>query len=381
MFPSSIFSFKSLRLTAEGSRLRWPAGLLCALVILGMCELTARGLLQAGVLQENHSLSKLIRENTASLNRAGPNSIWFVGNSTLDQGVDEELFSRLRGIRSVKVSHGSATLRGSIAMLSYYLRHARNPPREVFVTISKDDLNLNGYRAEQSREYEKINEHDHAPFEDLLVLRATRDHLKSSILGIPKRIYRSFRGETTPRQRSATASAAKVFDGQSIPLNDRWYRDLARDYSIDRGAFQALIDACRTHRLPAPVLILLPATDRYIEFHDALFPNLPYQRIRSELAELCESSSVHFVDLGEVQSRSDYQLYRDPYHMNPTGKDWLSRRIIETLARANLDDNTVATRPDLSATSEGQLAARQVELSRWPTNRTSLSKGASQSVH
>jgi len=53
----------------------------------------------------------------------------------------------------VSLSHGSATLDASAAMLKHYSRATGAVPEQVVPIIGKDNLNLGGYRAEKSRRY------------------------------------------------------------------------------------------------------------------------------------------------------------------------------------------------------------------------------------
>ena len=59
--------------------------------------------------------------------------------------------------------------------------------------------------------------------------------------------------------------------------------------------------------------------------HNAAHPAMDYAAIRVRVAELCRTDGIEFVDLGEPSS--DYRLFKDPYHMNDDGKQWLSQRL------------------------------------------------------
>ena len=103
-------------------------------------------------------------------------------------------------------------------------------------------------------------------------------------------------------------------------------QDTARDYELDLDCV-ARLAAFRRRSGIAVRGILMPVTDRYVEFHDALFPSLPYQAIRTRLATSCRAHDIPFFDHGDPTDQ--YHLFSDPYHLNDVGKQEVS----EFLAR------------------------------------------------
>jgi len=364
-FLSSIFSFDTLRFHTGAAKRRWPAGAICALAICLVVEVSLRGLWMGGALKENRSLSKHVRQQMTALKQARPDAVWLLGNSTLDYGIDERLFASLQGAPAIKLTHGSASLRGSAQLLEFYLRHAPRKPARVIVTLTKDDLNANGYRAEQSKRYQEMDLLDDVPTAELLAIRATRDDIKAHAARLTNEIARLIKhrrsGDATvesggrPTGDSAAAAndndtddqpADLVYDGKPIPPGDAWHRELLKNFTIDQKAFQVLADVCRRYDLPPPTVVMLPVTDKYIEFHQLYCPNISYEQIRAEVARLCQANGLQLVDLGSLVGKKDYALYRDYYHVNRAGRPWLTRLVASGVLMTH---NLPATAPSSSS--------------------------------
>ena len=75
----------------------------------------------------------------------------------------------------------SATVGASAKLLNYYLDLAPHPPREVVVFVTKDDLNLNGYRAAVSAEYETLCKDPMRKPQEFLMLWQARSHIADRI--------------------------------------------------------------------------------------------------------------------------------------------------------------------------------------------------------
>ena len=309
---SSIFSFETLQRPRTA-----PAAALAALCVVAALELTARALLGAGVLGADPSLRQLVTTQLARLKDERP-ALWMLGNSTLANGVDEAALTR-GGASVVRLTHGSATVGGTAAMLDYYLQRAQ-APRQVLIFATLDDFNPNGMRAEVSREYAKIDATGKLPKPELLALRAVRASLKTKLFVI----YQRLRGGKSEAAGGGDPQDG-VFSGEPIPPGSNGFAALARDYAVQADAFPALAAAARRRGIGRVTLVLLPITDRLADWHDRSAPTLSYARVRATVKEECEKSGLAFVDWGEPLS--DYSLFKDPYHLNARGRAWLTQKV------------------------------------------------------
>ena len=314
---SSIFSFRTL----QGP---WPlplAGLLAVGLVLS-AEAGAQWLVARGSLQTDRSLHGLVRQALTILEKERP-EVWFLGNSTLAAGVDGTIVSAAIDGHVALLPHGSATLRGLGAMLAFYLRHVDAKPRTVFLVVTNDDLNENGYRAEISRTYSAINDTDRVPRDpNWLMLRSARATLRGQL---------TF-GSTVQGEYEATSTRSDTphFDGEPIAPDDPWYSSLARDYALDESAFTLVADVRQRYQLGRVVVLLLPVTGALARFHDETHPDIGYAAISHRVAELCVASNLELVDWSEPSLQNE--LFRDAYHLNRNGKEWLSRRLAAWLA-------------------------------------------------
>ncbi len=323
---SSIFSFSTLR----GP---WPlpvAGVLAALLLLG-AEAVTRLLVKRGTLPVDPSLRELVGDSLQTLRRERP-AVWLLGNSTLAAGVDEAVIRPVVGGSVAKLPHGSATVRGLAAMLDFYLRQVEVKPRQVFVFATKDDFNPHGYRAEVSRAYLDIQKQNRVPADsNWLMLRAARGAIQMEFVSFRQRlvnVWHTLRGRA-PRRSSS--SGAAVFSGAPIAANDPWFGKLALNYAVDADAFADLSQLRQRHALDRLVLVLLPVTDVLARFQDEVHPAQSYASIRGRVAELSRANGIELVDWSEPTA--DYRLFRDPYHLNDAGKQWLSAKLADWLAR------------------------------------------------
>lgn len=323
---SSIFSFSTLR----GP---WPlpvAGVLAAGLLLA-AEGVTRVLVKRGTLPVDPSLHELVSDALRTLRRDRP-TVWLLGNSTLAAGVDEAVVGPAAGGSVAKLPHGSATVRGLAAMLDFYLRQVEVKPRQVFVFATKDDFNPNGYRAEISRAYLDIQKQNRVPADgNWLMLRAARGAIQMEFVSFRQRlvnVWNALRGRATQRPGS---SGAAVFSGAPIAAKDAWFGKLAQRYTVDAEAFAALAEVRQRYALERVVLVLLPVTDVLARFQDEVHPTQTYASIRGRVAELSRANGIELVDWSEPTA--DYRLFRDPYHLNDAGKQWLSAKLADWLAR------------------------------------------------
>ena len=314
--PLSVFSFK---MPARARRFPRAAGM--AVLLLLLSESAARIAISRGWLTLDFSLRRLTQESLERLRRDQP-TIWLLGNSILRRGIDKDVLAREMGSRAIQLAHGTASLAGSVAMMKFYLSRVTQPPERVIFFVSKDDLNRHGYRARVSQTYLDLGRDGPSRFDldDWLALSAARGQIVRSFqAGLASLLLPS--GVPARKPRPAAD------DGKPITLNDPHFADLARNYELDLGAVAELGAICRRRGIRRTQMVLMPVTGRYIEFHEALFPEMPYREIRRSLAAACEANGIRFVDYGGPTN--EYYLFSDPYHLNDAGK----RKISEVLSR------------------------------------------------
>ena len=311
---SSIFSFETLTERPRLSR----AALIAMLLLVGL-EIAARIGITQGSLDRDYSLHQLTEEYLDELRKRRPD-LWLLGNSVAGRGIDAEIMSRKSSHDAIVLAHGSASAAGSEAMMRFYLERVPYAPREIVFFFSKDDFNRNGQRGALSVRYQQWAAH--GPPLDLdgaLALSAARGAIVDRVQVGLARLLLPF---GHPTRRVATP----VFDGRPIRLDDPQFLDTVRDYEMDLDVVERLARFARRRGI-ALRFVLMPVTDHYVEFHDRLFPSQPYESIRARLAAACRAHRIPFFDLGDPTD--DYQLFKDPYHLNEEGK----RRVSGLLAR------------------------------------------------
>ena len=229
---SSIFSFNTLCLKP------WiPWSVLTALALFAGAELVVRRAVASHRLHVDASARQLIEDHRKAVahNTA---SVWLLGNSTLGYGVDEKLLAR--GTRSVllKLPHGSATVMASAKLLEYYLGAANHPPKQVVVFLTKDDLNLHGYRAVVSSEYETLCQNPPRKPQEFLMLWRTRSHIAARFESMLSKLEHHGRVVKAPAEKDSH------FNGTIAP-DDEMYIRLLQNYEMDSHAIQAVADAAQ----------------------------------------------------------------------------------------------------------------------------------------
>ena len=311
---SSIFNFETLTERPRLSR----AALTAVLLLVGV-EIAVRIGIAQGSLDRDYSLHRLTEEYLDKLRDERPD-LWLLGNSVAGRGIDAEIISRESSHDAIVLAHGSASAAGSEAMMRFYLDRVPYAPREIVFFLSKDDFNRNGQRAAIATRYQQWAAH--GPPLDLdggLALSAARGRIIDAVQVGVARLLLPF---SNPARRVATP----VFDGRPIRLDHPQFLDTARDYEMDLDVVARLARFGRRREI-ALRLILMPVTDRYVEFHDRLFPSQPYESIRARLAAACRTHRIPFLDHGDPSD--EYHLFKDPYHLNEEGK----RRVSGLLAR------------------------------------------------
>lgn len=318
--PSSIFSFETLR-----GPWRVPRGALLALALLAMGELAARALLR-GREASDPTLRALVDGQRARLEAEKP-ALWMLGNSTLGHGVDEDAFRRASGRSAIKLNHGSATVRGSAAMLAYYLERCGARPERVLVMLTKDDLNANGVRAQASRTYVDYGDTAPAPAQVPLRLWAARSRIRTRLAILSMNLFRAAWPDRAgaPFADGVVTMSGKRLTDAPIPPDDPWFHALARDFTPDYDALAELAKVCRRHGIDDVEVVLLPITPAALAWHDRAVPALPFARLRRDLARACAANRLAFLDLGDPPA--DLAHFRDYVHLGDLGRRALTARL------------------------------------------------------
>ncbi len=311
-----LLSFNTLRLPR-----RVPRDLLLAVLLLVGCEVAARTYFVA-----DGSLTQLINGYVERLNTEQP-AIWICGNSTMNAGIDAEVIEqRLEG-SVIKLAHGTATLRASVDLLDYYLNHTQTPPQTLIVCTFKDDLNPNGYNARVSEQFDDVltAEVGHATNEEWLRLSGARNRIS---LGVQKFLSTGWRA-SRERSSSLESPPLEVYSGEPIVAGDPFFADAARDYEVDFSGFDRLQQLAQKYEIQRCVVMLLPTSQPYVDFHDSLYPQQTYDEIRAQLKTACADRGIAFIDQGGPWKEAS--LFKDPYHLNAKGRERLMDAIMPRL--------------------------------------------------
>ena len=324
---SSIFSFETLERPRSA-----PKGALFAVSLLLLFEFATRLLVANEMLVQVLPLADWVASKRDTILREHPD-VWLLGNSTLDYGVDTDILEKASGFTVVKLSHGSATVRGSVAMLEYYLSRVDRIPKAVVLLATKDDLNRNGSRADASDRYleydtllgniQRIN------LGRISMIRRTHGSLRERFIELLDAGYEYFRQGGVSRGPRRTSSP--TFHGRTIDRDHPVLEAASRDFGPDFGAIGAFAALCDRFGIRSRLVVMVPVTDRYVQYHDSNHA-MTHDSVLAGVADACREHGVGFVD--DSRASNEYGSFRDPYHMNQRGNEEFSR----TLARILVDD-------------------------------------------
>jgi hypothetical protein len=304
---SSIFSFSTLKVRPWVSRT-----LILSLLLLVAAEAAARYAVEHHRLHVDAFARRLIEEHRADIAKH-PGGTWLLGNSTLERGVNESLITDRTGLDIVKLPHGSATVSASALMIDYYMKTAAVPPRQIILFVGQDDLNLYGYRAEVSAEYETILKNPGRKPQEFLMLWQARAH----IVEMGEEYFEDLLHRRIRRHGDAPLpKGIPEFDGK-LDINDKGYAAHLPKYELNTAAVAAFAQAAHSHGVKDVAIVLIPCTDKYVAFHDHHAENESYTQFRADLAALCQKSGITFYDFGGPWN--NYHEYEDPYHLNKRG--------------------------------------------------------------
>lgn len=315
---SSIFSFDTLRGSFRPGRAVVAAALLVAAVEAG-----ARWLGPRLRMEESIASFDLWVDHLDRTLRTAPAEVWFVGNSTLHFGIDVEQAARSADRAIGKLTFGSGTLAGQVAMTERFLRRIRPGPRQVVFCLTKDDLNGAGLRADVSRTYLAYDTWRGFDLGRLFRMDDVRKMLGRQA------------GEWLARRRNgpAVAEPEPAFAGQLTPAAEDYLAQLARDYAFDESGFAELARLSRRYGFRAGVC-WMPVTDVYAGFHDRRGFAPSAADVARRAAELCARHGFDFYDYSNTIS-DRYELFADAYHLNARGRDELTRWIASGLEGAH----------------------------------------------
>jgi hypothetical protein len=313
---SSIFSFSTLQ---PGRFFKTvPKTLLVVLVILVAAEVAARWAVRADKLELDTTGRSVFEGYLAEL-KTRPSEVFLVGNSTLAEGVDRPLLEQLTGKKVAKMPIGSATVRAMTACLERYIAESPAKPQSVYVLVSPDDLNKNGYRATVSEQTIEVARGGWRKPQEHLYLYTTR----GNILGAVESAFDKARGHKPPKPSTRPV----VFDGKISDVE--FNQNLAKKYEMDLASFDELAALAKAKGIGDVTVIIMPVTDVYQTFHDQQAPSPPYPQIRKSIADACAKNGLKVLDLGEPLK--DYTLFKDPYHLNATGREWFTKMLAEKM--------------------------------------------------
>jgi len=313
---SSIFNFDTLQL-----RISFPKAVVLCLCIVMVAEFSARVMLQRDMLTQNRSLQKDIETNLARINDSKP-TVWLIGNSTLEFIKTDDL-NEVLGAPYIKITHGGATLNGSAAMLDYYLNNAPAKPDHVFIFITKDDLNANGMNAATSKRYLQLMTWQKYARWNYSRLRSVRGDIYQKILNIWLRLFVPFEDRAAWNQKYRTFRTPEM-NPKSIT------RSMMQDYQFDDRGFALLADVRQRHSVKHVSVILLPISRSYVQWHNRVYPHLPYDSIRHTIALQCSQHNLNFIDLGDPLPD---RYFNDYFHVNSTGSDYMRRLLANALLK------------------------------------------------
>ena len=311
---SSIFSFKTL----QGS-FRPGAAALLALAFIAAAEIGVRLLTpNLGWYEGMSSLGQWVGLLQHEVKTRQP-EVWLMGNSILAYGIDAESLERQTGLSVLALPIGAATLAGDAAMLEYFLRRAPVLPKKVIFCITKDDLNLNGDRAQISGHYLAYDTWRGISIDRIFRLADSRQTLMNYI-----KTFLLRRPTASERHPSLPPFAGVVTPETAYYMDEHMNR-----FAFDDSAFPHIGRLSAKYQFEAGIL-LMPISRVYATYHDERFPALTCDQIAKKLAESCAQHHLSFRDYsGAAPDIADY--FADPYHMTAAGRAFFTPLLAEAL--------------------------------------------------
>ena len=213
----------------------------------------------------------------------------------------------------IKITHGGATVSGSGAMLNYYLHHATSKPEHIVIFMTKDDVNANGLFADTSKRYLDFMTWKQYVHWNYSRLRTTRGSIYQKTMAVWSRLFvrPEFRADWLTKNHFLRLP---FIDQKKITM------DVMKDYYFEDRGFSLVADVCSRNGVQLVSVVLLPIKNTYAQWHDRLYPQLPYKTIRKKIALLCAQHDIRFIDLSEPLPA---QYFADYFHVNSTGSDYI----------------------------------------------------------
>ena len=350
-FLLSIFSFETLRLPKRLSK-AWTL----ATVIVIAASLFVQYLGDRNKMLPSNPKG-LIAKYLADLH--GDYDLWLLGNSTLANGVDEELLGTLTGKTLIKLPMGSATLNAQVQLAWKALAHAEHRPRTIICLISKDDVNANGHRARISADYIGAMSRPAKLYDrvtHILPIHAYRYSIRDLPKGLMRTVYR-----TAKRRFPKEGSPAPVVSTQNDDGGDKLYRDLSsdfdseylsalgQDYALDSEGLKQLTDLASQCNRSAVALAIVhpPVTGAILRWQDKYAPQLPWSGVQERIADEANRAGVVVMDFTNALPSTE-EFFKDVYHLNARGREKFT-----TLLAARLNAQEVTFPRSVSTGPEG----------------------------
>ena len=297
-YRSFIFSFNTLKI-----KYRLPKAVFCSVCIVVATEIGIWCLINMGLLQQDNSLQKLLIDNKRIIENDKP-PVWIIGNSTLES-LNEKVFNSIPH-RFVKLIHGGATVEGSAALIEFYLKETLIRPEQVILFIVKDDVNVNGLGAKTSKTYLDLITWKKIFCWNYSYLRSVRHALQIKIMTIWSKIF------IPPEKRKEWFLKYSPYRIGKINPKETT-QAMMHNYQLNIKGFQHLSEIRDRFGIKSISVVFLPVSGSYIQWHNRLYPQLPYQAIRKKIRNICALYHFAFIDLGDPLSK---ECYADFIHLN-----------------------------------------------------------------
>lgn len=327
---SSIFSFETL----DKGSLRPSRAVLGAIVVVLALNIYAGRAWQRGEIFSSMPTGMLqeCREKTREYR-----DVWLLGNSTLAKGIDETLLQELTEVKIAKMAFASATLTAQCQLAGHLLEETAQPPTQVWLFVTKDDLNANGARAEVSQQYlTAIESPDFSQrLSSYLPVHACRLSIRQKLARTIEAWGRAAHASLTDRNAKPSVHSAtnrkKSFRDLGADFDTTYLTNLGRDYELDKGAFEELRQLDAHYPEMDWHVVLMPVTAAPESWQALYAPHLSWAAIKEELAEQLKGIAKLHDESDLLPGTSEF--FVDAYHVNDMGRKNFSLQLAKTLVQ------------------------------------------------